>query len=74
MVVLTRLRRLLAVGYWAVVHFIQPAPPRHIVMTVGPEGGGYEGLCASVQEVLARDGIDVELRPTNGAHEDLRLL
>ncbi len=64
----------LVVGWWAVVHFIQPAPPRHIVMTVGPEGGGYEGFARQFKEVLARDGIEVELRPTNGAHEDLRLL
>ncbi|MBP8191537.1 MAG: hypothetical protein KAX73_06885, partial [Aquabacterium sp.] len=35
---------MVGLGYWAVVRFIQPAPPRHIVMTVGPESGGYEGF------------------------------
>ena len=64
----------LAAGWWAVVHFIQPAPPRRIVMTVGPEGGGYEGFARQFKEILARDGIEVDLRPTNGAIEDLKLL
>ncbi len=63
-----------AAGWWAVVRFIEPAPPRHIVMTVGPEGGGYEGFAKQFKTALARDGIEVELRPTNGALDDLKLL
>lgn len=65
---------LIALGWWAVVRFIQPAPPSHIVMTVGPEGGGYEGFAKQFKTALARDGIEVELRPTNGAQDDLKLL
>lgn len=65
---------MVGVGYWAVVRFIQPAPPRHIVMTVGPEGGGYEGFAKDFKAVLAREGIEVELRATNGAQDDIRLL
>lgn len=65
---------LVAVGWWAVVRFIQPAPPTHIVMTVGPEGGGYEGFAKQFKAALARDGIEVRLRPTNGALDDLKLL
>ncbi|MBP7485571.1 MAG: ABC transporter substrate-binding protein [Aquabacterium sp.] len=65
---------MVGLGYWAVVRFIQPAPPRHIVMTVGPESGGYEGFAKDFKAILARDGIEVELRATNGAQDDLRLL
>lgn len=65
---------LAVLGWWAVVKFVQPAPPRHIVMTVGPEGGGYEGFAAQFKEILARDDIELELRPTNGAQQDLKLL
>lgn len=59
---------------WGLSHLIQPAPPKHIVMTVGPEGGGYEGFAKDFKDVLAREGIQVELRPSSGSHEDLRLL
>ncbi len=65
---------MVGLGYWAVVRFIQPAPPRHIVMTVGPESGGYEGFAKDFKAILAREGIEVELRATNGAQDDLRLL
>ena len=73
-VFLVALLGLLGLGYWAVVRFIQPAPPRTIVMTVGPEGGGYEGFAKEFKAILARDGIDVQLRATNGAQDDLRML
>ena len=43
-------------------------------MTVGPESGGYEGFAKDFKAILARDGIEVELRATNGAQDDLRLL
>lgn len=71
---------LLALGFvivwvgWGLSHLIQPAPPKQIVMTVGPEGGGYEGFAKDFKDVLAREGIQVELRPSSGSHEDLRLL
>jgi TRAP-type uncharacterized transport system substrate-binding protein len=65
---------MVGLGYWVVARFIQPAPPRHIVMTVGPESGGYEGFAKDFKAILAREGIEVELRATNGAQDDLRLL
>lgn len=73
-VLLLLLAGMVGLGYWVVVRFIQPAPPRHIVMTVGPESGGYEGFAKDFKAILAREGIEVELRATNGAQDDLRLL
>lgn len=73
-VLLLLLAVMVGLGYLVVVRFIQPAPPRHIVMTVGPESGGYEGFAKDFKAILAREGIEVELRATNGAQDDLRLL
>lgn len=73
-VLLLLLAGMVGLGYRVVVRFIQPAPPRHIVMTVGPESGGYEGFAKDFKAILAREGIEVELRATNGAQDDLRLL
>ncbi len=65
----------LVVGaFWVTGHFVQPAPPKHIVMATGPEGGAYEGFAKLYQQALAAEGIELELRATNGALDNLRLL
>jgi TRAP transporter TAXI family solute receptor len=64
----------IAAAFWVAGRFIQPAPPKRIVMTVGLEGGAYEGLAREFQLNLAQNGITLELRTTGGAQEDLRLL
>ena len=44
-------------------HFVQPAPPRHIVLATGQEGGAYFLYGLRYQAELAREGIDVTVRP-----------
>jgi TRAP transporter TAXI family solute receptor len=61
-------------AFWLASKYIQPAPPKQIVMTVGPEGGAYEGFAKEMQLSLAQNGIKLILRTTHGATEDLRLL
>ena len=58
----------------ASVHFLKPAPPRHIVFASGPEYGLYHRLAMRYREILARDGVRVEERTTSGAVENLDLL
>ena len=43
-------------------------------MATGPEGGGYAVIGARYRELLARQGLDVQLRPTAGDLENLALL
>ena len=49
-------------------------PPRTIVMATGPEGGAYAEIGARYREVLARKGLRVHLRATEGDSENLSLL
>ena len=56
------------------VHFLQPAPPRHIVFASGAEYGLYHRLALRYRDILARDGVRVEERMTSGAVENLELL
>jgi TRAP transporter TAXI family solute receptor len=56
------------------LHFVDPAPPRRIVMATGMEGGAYQEFGKRYQQALADDGITVELRQTSGSLENLRLL
>jgi TRAP transporter TAXI family solute receptor len=60
--------------FWAASRFVQPAPPKTIVMTTGSESGAYHGYAKRYQEELARHGITLELRTSSGALENLARL
>ena len=59
---------------WASAQFLQPAPPRHIVMAAGPASGIYYQHALRYKEILGREGVKVDVRMTQGASENLRLL
>ena len=59
---------------WMSYRFLEPFPPKTLVMATGREGGSNAAFGELYRQVLARDGINVELRPTSGALENLSLL
>jgi TRAP transporter TAXI family solute receptor len=59
---------------WASAHFLQPAPPRHIVMAAGPASGIYYQHALRYKEILGREGVKVDVRMTQGASDNLKLL
>jgi TRAP-type uncharacterized transport system substrate-binding protein len=62
---------LLLVGaYW----LLDPTPPRRLVMATGTERGAYAEFGAQYAKLLAREGIKVELRHTQGSVDNLALL
>jgi TRAP transporter TAXI family solute receptor len=65
---------LLVAGAWWAFTTWEPAPPRTVVMATGPEGGASATLATRYRAILARSGIDLRLRPTAGAVENLTLL
>lgn len=60
-------------GWAALSHFV-PAPPKKIVIAAGSRGGAYEFYARKYRDVLARHGVAVEIRSTEGSVENLRLL
>jgi TRAP-type uncharacterized transport system substrate-binding protein len=60
--------------FWASYHFIKPFPPRSMVMATGMQGGGFAVYGERYQKALAREGINLVLRPSSGAVENLKLL
>lgn len=64
----------LVAGLWFAARFIKPAPPERVVMATGVPGGGYSEFGAKYAAVLARYGITLELRASEGAVENARLL
>ena len=65
---------LVVLGFFVAYQFVQPAPPRHIVMATGQPEGSYYHFGEKYRQILARDGLDLELRVTSGALENLRLV
>jgi len=61
---------LLAVAYW----LLDPQPPRRVVLATGQPQGAYAEFGERYRQLLAQNGITVELRQTEGAAENLRLL
>ncbi|HUM02294.1 MAG TPA: TAXI family TRAP transporter solute-binding subunit [Thermoanaerobaculia bacterium] len=59
---------------WGVVALLHPLPPRHLVMTTGPEGGAYRELGEKYRAFLAREGIEVKLLVSAGNVENLKRL
>lgn len=60
----------LAISY----HFVQPAPPRHIVMAAGPESSVYFWYARAYRDRLAQEGIEVKLELTRGAPDNVRMI
>jgi TRAP-type uncharacterized transport system substrate-binding protein len=55
-------------------YFVEPAPPDSIVMSTGTEESGYYLFAQRYQEILARDGVAVELRASAGSQENVARL
>jgi len=56
------------------VLFWQPAPPRRVIMSTGTEDGAYHAYALRYREILARAGVELVLRPSAGAVENLQRL
>jgi TRAP-type uncharacterized transport system substrate-binding protein len=56
------------------VTLLHPMPPRTLVMATGPEGSAHREIGLRYRELLARDGIKLELPPSNGAVDNLASL
>jgi TRAP-type uncharacterized transport system substrate-binding protein len=56
------------------VFVFESLPPRTIVMATGAEGGANYELGIRYREILAREGVELQLQPTTGSLENLRRL
>src|SRR5215469_2280752 len=70
---LTAIVGIVGIAALALIHFI-PSPPSKIVMAAGFKGASFEYYGRQYQEILARSHVQLELRETAGAIENLKLL
>ncbi|MBI3527259.1 MAG: C4-dicarboxylate ABC transporter substrate-binding protein [Betaproteobacteria bacterium] len=54
--------------------FVEPAPPDTIVISTGAIDSGYHMFAQRYQEILARDGVKLELLPSAGSQENVSRL
>ncbi|PKO69228.1 MAG: C4-dicarboxylate ABC transporter substrate-binding protein [Betaproteobacteria bacterium HGW-Betaproteobacteria-16] len=61
---------LLALTYW----WLNPTPPKRVVLATGPEQSAYDEFGKRYAEALKRYGIEVELLRSEGSSDNLALL
>jgi hypothetical protein len=61
---------LLMLAYW----WLDPNPPKRVVLATGPAQSAYEEFGRRYARALAREKIEVVLRPTEGSAANLELL
>ena len=65
---------LLVLAVWGIAHYVEPAPPRIVVMSTGPLDGAYHAHALRYQAVLAEYGVKLELKPSAGSVENVERL
>lgn len=58
---------IVGIGFVVAYQFVQPAPPKKIVITTGSETGAYYQFAKRYATILARDGIELEVRDSPGS-------
>jgi uncharacterized protein len=64
---------IVGMSWLALVYFV-PAPPSKFTIATGAKNQTYEAIGKRYREILARSHVDVELRLTNGAVDNIKLL
>ncbi len=65
---------LILIALAAAYYYIDPAPPHHIVISVGREDSDYQKYASKYKEILARDNIKLEIRQTEGTLDNFHRL
>lgn len=61
-------------GFVVAYQFVEPAPPKRMVITTGSESGAYYQFAQRYAAILARDGIELEVRVSAGSLENIERL
>ena len=65
---------LAGLALWGLTYYVQPAPPKVVVMGTGAPDGAYHAYAQRYKSHLAKYGITLELKPSAGAMENIDLL
>jgi TRAP transporter TAXI family solute receptor len=65
---------LVAAMLWVLFTYIEPPPPKRVVMTTGGETGAYFAWGTKYAQQFKKHGIALEVRPSKGSVENLERL
>ncbi|UCV14679.1 TAXI family TRAP transporter solute-binding subunit [Quatrionicoccus australiensis] len=65
---------IVGIGFVVAYQFVEPAPPKHIVITTGSESGAYYQFANRYAAILAKNGITLEVKTSAGSLENLERL
>lgn len=65
---------IVGIGFVVAYQFVEPAPPRHIVITTGSESGAYYQFAQRYATIMARHGITLEVKASAGSLDNLARL
>lgn len=65
---------LVVASLWVASRFVQPAPPKRIVIATGGQSGAYFAFGQRYATILKRHGITLEVRPTAGSIANVKML
>ena len=65
---------IVGIGFYVAYQFVQPAPPTKLVISTGSESGAYYQFANRYAAILARNGIELEVRSSAGSLENLARL
>jgi hypothetical protein len=73
-VIATTTALLVLVAFYVAYRWIDPLPPRHLVIAAAMPESGYDQIARQYARILARNGVQLEIRNSAGAVENLDLL
>jgi hypothetical protein len=65
---------LLSAALWFALHHAHPAPPRRLSFAAGAAGGAYDRFARRYRDILARDGVTLEIVTTQGSVDNAERL
>jgi TRAP transporter TAXI family solute receptor len=65
---------IIVAAFWIAFRFVRPAPPDEFAISTGAEGGAYQLYARRYAELLAREGVRVQVRASTGSLENLERL
>jgi TRAP transporter TAXI family solute receptor len=65
---------LTAAAFAVAWHFVQPAPPKHVVIATGSRAGTYYRVARQYADYFTANGVDLQVKETGGSVENYRLL
>lgn len=62
------------IAIWLAIWFIDPAPPKSLTITTGPEHSNFWNVAEKYRKILARNGVKLNMVISEGSLDNLRKL